>query len=253
MFRTRETTVKPTHLFLAVAAGTLFSGCTLQNQSPPPLTGPSGFGVSLTLAANPAVLPRDGSSQTTITVVARDASGQPKPNVTFQVSVSPSIPVVALDSQTRSDGSARFLLTAPSSDVVAPQDNNVVVSLTALGDAIANDFQNAHAQAVRVNLLGPPNATYPSPEFTVSPETPKPGGSVVLDATKTTDEGVPCVSCTYTWDVNGESLSGPVVSAFFAAPGSYSVILKVTDVTGTSSSTGKSIQVEAADAEEEMN
>jgi hypothetical protein len=113
------------------------------------------------------------------------------------------------------------------------------------GEAIGNDHQNARFQSVRVNLLGPRNATYPSPEFTFSPEAPKPGGSVVLDATKTTDEGAPCVTCTYIWSIDGVQFSGPVVAVFFEAPGSYSVILRVIDYTGTVSTTGKVIEVEA--------
>ena len=199
------------------------------------------------------MLPRDGSSQTTITVVARDASGAPKPNVPLQVSVSPSIPVVALDTQTRSDGSARFLVTAPTTDVVAPQDNNVVLWVLPQGEAVGDDFQNARAQSVRVNLSGPRNATYPSPQFTISPEAPKPFGSVVLDATKTTDEGVPCVTCTYIWNVAGVQFSGPVIAVFFEDAGNYSVILRVIDSSGTASSTGKVVEVQEEEAEEETD
>jgi hypothetical protein len=236
-------------LILAACAVVLAGGCMMQDQTAPNLAGPSGFGLSLTMAANPTVLPRDGSSQATITIVARDESGQPKPNVPLEVSVSPSTPVVALDAQTRSDGSARFLVTAPTPEVVAPQNNDLVLWVLPQGSAIANDAQNGRAQSVSINLLGARNATYPSPDFTFSPQAPKPGGSVVLDATKTTDEGVPCVTCTYVWDVEGVKFSGPIVSVFFALPGSYSVILKVTDVTGASASTGKVIEVEA---DEEM-
>jgi len=238
-----------TRLATAACAAVVLCGCTVQKQSAPSLAGPSGFGLSLTMTASPTVLPRDGATQATITVVARDASGQPQPNVSFQVNVSPSIPFQPLDQVTRADGSARFLVTAPPLNAVAPQDNKVVLWVTPLGDAIAGDFQNARAQSVRVDLSGPRNATYPSPEFTISPEAPKPG-SVVLDATKTTDEGVPCVSCTYRWDVEGLQLTGPVVAVFIGAPGSYSVVLTVVDQTGTSSSTGKVIEVKAEEEEE---
>ena len=232
-------------------AAVILCGCTMQQQSAPALAGPSGFGVSLSMTASPTVLPRDSSTQTTITVVARDASGQPQPNVSFKASVSPSIPLVQLDAVTGSDGAARFLLTAPALATVAPENNQVVLRITPLGDAVGGDFQNARAQSVAVGLLGPQNATYPSPDFTISPEAPKPGGSVVLDATKTTDEGIPCVSCTYLWDVAGVQLTGPVVAVFLGAAGDHSAILTVVDATGTSSSTGKVIQVVAEEEEEE--
>jgi hypothetical protein len=235
----------------ALCAATVLGGCSIDKQSAPALAGPSGFGLSFTMAASPTSLPRDGHTETTITIVARDASGAPKPNVPLLVEVSPSVPVVALDRETRTDGSARFVVTAPTTDVVAPIDNNVVLWVVPQGEAIGNDYQNARFQSVRVNLLGPRNATYPSPEFTFSPEAPKPMGSVVLDATKTTDEGTQCVTCTYIWNVEGIQISGPVVSVFFGAPGNYSVILTVIDFTGTRSQTGKVIEVKAEEEEEE--
>ncbi len=251
MQNSRMNRVSSMRVAAAMCAAAIASACTVSEQSAPSLAGPSTFGISFTMAASPTVVPRDGSTQTTITVVARDASGQPKPDVPLQVVVSPSIAVNALDPLTRSDGSARFVLTAPTMDVVAPQDNNLVLWVVPQGEAIGNDFQNARAQSVRVNLSGPRNATYPTPDFTISPEAPLPGGSVVLDGTKTTDEGVSCVTCTYIWNIEGFQLSGPVVSVFFEAPGTYSVILRVTDVTGTSSTTGKVVEVKPAEEEED--
>jgi hypothetical protein len=72
----------------------------------------------------------------------------------------------------------------------------------------------------------------------------------VLDATKTTDEGVPCVTCTYLWNVEGIQLTGPVVALAIGLPGSYSVILTVVDVTGTKAQTGKVIEVKEEEKEE---
>lgn len=235
----------------ALCAATVLGGCSIDKQSAPALGGPSGYGVSFTMAASPTSLPRDGSTETTITVVARDASGAAKPNLPLQVDVSPAVQVVALDRETRADGSARFVVTAPRTDVVAPIDNNVVLWVLPQGEAIGNDFQNARAQSVRVNLLGHRNATYPTPQFTISPEAPKPFGSVVLDATTTTDEGDRCVTCTYIWNVEGFQISGPVVSVFFEAPGNYSVILTVIDYTGTRSQTGKVIEVKEEEEADE--
>lgn len=251
MHISRMNRISSLRLMVATCAAATLGACTVKSDSAPSLAGPSGFGLSLTMAANPTVLPRDGSTQATITIVARDAAGQPKPNVPLQVGVSPSVPVVALDRETRADGSARFVVTAPTTDVVAPEDNNVVLWVSPQGEVIGSDFQNARAQSVRVSLSGTRNATYPSPDFTFSPEAPKPG-SVVLDATKTTDEGVPCVTCTYVWNVEGVQYSGPVVAVLFEAPGNYSVILRVIDTTGARSSTGKVIEVKDEKAEEEM-
>jgi PKD domain len=235
----------------ALCAATMLGGCSIDKQSAPSLAGPSGFGISFTLTASPTVLPRDGNAQTTITVVARDASGQPKPDVALEVAVSPSIPVVALDPQTRSDGSARFLVTAPTTDVVAPEDNNVVVWVLPQGEAIANDFQNKRAQSVRVNLSGPRNATYPAPSFVTSPEAPVAPAVVAFDASATTDEGVSCISCTYSWtSSHGESSGGMFTSFEFLIPGTYAVRLTVIDSTGSSSSIVKSVEIKAEEEDE---
>jgi len=237
---------------VAMGLAVTLGACTVSKDSAPSLAGPSGFGVSFTMAANPAVLPRDGSTQTTITIVARDESGQPKANVPLDVSVSPSIPVVALDAQTRSDGSARFLVTAPRPEIVAPQDNNVVLWVLPQGEAIGNDFQNARAQSVRVNLSGARNATYPNPTFTISPEAPIAPAYVVFDASGTTDEGVQCFSCTFSWATSHGYVASGVVAAFpFTLPGTYAVSLTVTDITGTVNSTARSVEIKAEEVKEE--
>lgn len=239
-------------LMVAMSVAVTLGACTVAKDSAPSLAGPSGFGTSFTIAANPTVLPRDGSTQTTITVVARDESGQPKPNLPLDVAVSPSTAVVALDAQTRSDGSARFLVTAPRPEVVAPQDNTVVLWVLPQGEAIGNDFQNARAQSVRVNLSGARNATYPSPTFTISPEAPIAPAYVVFDASGTTDEGVQCFSCTYSWATSHGYVASGVVAAFpFSLPGTYAVVLTVTDITGTVNSTARSVEVKPEEEEED--
>src|ERR1700752_1405334 len=158
MHISRMNRISSLRLMVATCAAATLGACTVKSDSAPSLAGPSGFGLSLTMAANPTVLPRDGSTQATITIVARDAAGQPKPNVPLQDGVSPSGAVVALDRETRADGSGRFLVTAPTPEVVAPEDNNVVLWVSPQGEVIGSDFQNARAQSVRVSLSGTRNA-----------------------------------------------------------------------------------------------
>src|SRR5262245_11103236 len=106
----------------------LLAGCTLKDQEAPPLSGPSGFGVNLTMVASPAVLPRDGSSQSTVTVTARDSSGATMSNVRLVASVYPeNTRVIALSENTAADGTLRFVITAPTTSVVAA-NNEVVLS-----------------------------------------------------------------------------------------------------------------------------
>ena len=57
----------------------LASGCTIQEQTAPALSGPSELGLALTVVAHPETLPRDGSSMSSIVITAFDANGKPKP------------------------------------------------------------------------------------------------------------------------------------------------------------------------------
>ena len=68
---------------LSLAVGlmaVLASGCTVQEQPTPDLAGPSELGLSLSVVAQPEILPRDGSSMSSIIITAFDSNGKPKPN-----------------------------------------------------------------------------------------------------------------------------------------------------------------------------
>src|ERR1700752_2228331 len=106
MHISRMNRISSLRLMVATCAAATLGACTVKSDSAPSLAGPSGFGLSLTMAANPTVLPPDGSPQATFTIGAGEGAGPPKPNVPLQVGVSPSVAVVALDRETRADGSA---------------------------------------------------------------------------------------------------------------------------------------------------
>src|SRR6188472_1957152 len=74
-----------THVLVLAAA--LAGSCTLADSQPPPLAGPSEMSLSLAITANPDVLSLDGSSQTLVTVDARDTNGQPAANVPLRVEI----------------------------------------------------------------------------------------------------------------------------------------------------------------------
>src|SRR4051794_40653275 len=59
------------------ALSLLTTACTLGKQSPPSPSGPSEFALSVAMTASPDQLPRDGSSQSVVTLTALDASGKP--------------------------------------------------------------------------------------------------------------------------------------------------------------------------------
>ncbi len=247
----RENRILRLRVMAAFCAVGLLGGCTTKSQEAPPLIGPSGLGLSITMTASPAALPRDGSSQSTVTVIARDESGNALSGVRLLANVSPGATQLAQsEAVTGTDGTARFLLTAPILSTVAT-NNQVVFRVIPLG-GINDDFRNASARSVALGLLGPSNATYPSPNFVISPEAPTAPAFVTFDASSTMDEGVPCMSCTYQWETShGYSSSGRYTAFPFDVAGTYAVALTVTDVTGTVNSIIKSIEVKAATEEED--
>ena len=135
------------------ASGLFLGGCTMQNQSAPVLGGPSGFGVSLSMTASPVVLPRDGSSQATITVTARDSSGAAMPNVSPRSrALRPSETPVGAARPDHDDRMARPVcrLRRPPVDSGGRQSSRRWRSQPS-----AADFQNATVRSVSLGLLGP--------------------------------------------------------------------------------------------------
>ena len=105
-------------LVLMMAA--IAAGCTMSDSKAPPLAGPSEMSLSLAITANPDVLSLDGSSQTLVTVEARDENGQPKRDVPLRVEIladGSNIDFGTISARTLvtgSNGRATFTYTAPS-------------------------------------------------------------------------------------------------------------------------------------------
>jgi len=60
----------------ALAVGLCIS-CTITSTETPAISGPSELGLAIALHATPDVLPWDGTSQTVVTILARDAYARP--------------------------------------------------------------------------------------------------------------------------------------------------------------------------------
>jgi PKD repeat protein len=88
------------------------------------------------------------------------------------------------------------------------------------------------------------------PSFEIVPTNPERGAPVRFDASKTTDEGVPCLDkCTYSWDFgDGSSATGRIVSHTYSAGRAFTVTLTVTDPAGSTESLVRVINVSAVDA-----
>lgn len=231
-------------LLAALVAALGPAGCTLDSQEAPPLTGPSGFALGVTLRADPDVLPRDGVSQSQVTVTVRDASGAPKSGQRLALSVSPSTAVLSTkEVSTDASGIATFAVTAPPADALG---NTISVFATPVGD----NFINARTESVTIALSGTPNATMPTPSFTVTPSSPEVRQLVTFDASATRDEGSACLdACTYSWNMDdGTTKSGRIVTHAFAAARPYNVTLTVTDAAGMTASVQQRVTVSAVPA-----
>ena len=227
-------------LVVVALSVSVWAGCSVQDPSVPGLTSPSGFGSAVTLSADRDSLPRDGSSQSVITVSWRDASNNPVP---FRpLTVATNIGTVSQSEvETNSDGLATFAFIAPTAATVGNTALIQVVPLSGGGDA-------AQPRVLAISLTGVSNRTapsFPTPPFTFTPTAPEKNASVRFDASTTLDEGIVCLdACTYSWTFgDGSTGTGRIVSHTFASAGTYTVALTATDAAGTSASAVQAVVV----------
>ena len=225
---------------IALAASVLIAGCGLDVPGAPPITGPSApseFALSVTVTATPDQLPRDGASQSTITVLVRDAQGRPVSGQ--RLSVASSIGTVSQnDVVTNADGRATFTFTAPGAASVG---NLAVVQVV----PVSGNADNAIGRTVSILITGVSNSTAPTPAFTFTPAAPERLQRVTFNATTTTDEGVQCGdACTYSWNFDGEATgTGRITAYSFQQARNYVVTLTVRDPAGTSAGTSQNVLV----------
>lgn len=222
---------------LVLAAALAATGCSVENGGALPVTGPSEFGLSVTLVATPDQLPRDGSSQSVITVTVRDAANRPVSGQRLRVSADVGT-VSQSEVETGGDGRAVFAFVAPGQGIGT---NAAVVRVV----PISQDSQNAVVRTLTIGLGGT-STTAPTADFSdPSPSAPTIGDSVTFDATNTKDEGVSCLDiCTYSWDFGGEATgTGRIATYRFKVARTYAVTLTVTDGAGSTGTKTKNVSV----------
>jgi PKD repeat protein len=217
---------RPGRTVAALLAAVALTGCGIDKQTGPSPIGPSEFGLSVTMTATPDQLPRDGSTQSVVTITVRDSSGKPVSGQRLSLSLPTNAPAGATLSQsevtTGSNGAATVAVMAPQTGSVG----NIVITATPVG----TNFDNSVARTISIGVI-PENSTAPIVgPFTVNPTTPEVGALVTFTAGSATDEGVSCTSCTFSWDfADGSTATGQVVTHTFTQVGDYSVALTVTD------------------------
>jgi PKD repeat protein len=220
------------------------------SQEAPPLTGPSEFATSVTIAVTPDVLMHDGASQASIIVTARDASGQPIRGMSLRLETSVNGELMdfgnlsARNIVTGNDGRATAIYTAPAANTGSDSGTTVQILATPVG----HDFANTSPRIATVRLT-PPGVIVPAdgltPRFTFSPTTVADNQPVIFDASASTSApNNPIASCSWNFD-DGRTATGYQAVHAFRAPGIYTVRLTITDAFGRSASTTQLVTVGA--------
>lgn len=226
---------------LALTAVTL-AACGLEEQSVPATGGPSGLAHAFTLAASPTQLPRDGSSQSTVTLRATDPTGGPLVGQRFTLSISPTEAAPGVtEVTTDANGRATFVVTAPT---LTSSANSISITATAVGG-----FSDSARQFLTVSLTGSPNTGAAVPSFSWTPDPAEIQQMITFDASATTDEGASCSStCTFAWSFSdGVTASGPTFIRTFTTAGARNLTLTVTDPVGLTSTLTQVVPVSDVD------
>jgi PKD repeat protein len=248
---THATWMKRTLRTAALLAAVSGTGCTLADQEAPGLQGPSEYGRSISVTATPDRLAQDGVSQVEVIATVRNEQGAPVPNFSLSWNVTASTGVLvepsSQSSTTDAQGRARIVVTAPPPPAFLPS-SAATLSITATpinGDALSTD----NSRTVQVQLIPPagtlPPNRLPEASFSVVPAVGTIMETITFDASLTTDEGEPCAAlCTYQWNFGDfETASGIRVSHSFPRPGTYTVVLTVTDPRGGVDFTNRSLAI----------
>lgn len=239
------------------------AGCTVKSTDAPPLTGPSGLGLTLNVSATPDSIRQDGGDQSSIRVTAIGPDGKSLANVPIRVDmVVDGVPqdygtLSARSIVTNNDGVATVVYTAPPSPInglfgncSGLPGNCVSIVATATG----TNFVTANPQQVQIRLVPTgvilPPATTPTAAFTYSPTPVNFNVPVIFDASSSCAGPLNGSSCSststitsYAWNFgDGSSGTGKTVTHTFSGSSpSFIVSLTVTTDRGLSSTTSQTV------------
>lgn len=232
-----------------IALIALTTACTVQQTNAPSLTGPSEFALSVAVIAQPDIITRDGLSQSTIVITARNVNGAPVSGAQFRVDMAVGDSLQdfgTLSSRsvfTGSDGRAIVRYTSPSPPV--PGTAVLVDRLTIVVVPVDSNYQTHIPQTAEIRLVLPVTVggNTPIPQFTFAPTNPSVGTVINFDAS-TSSAPTGRTITTYSWNWgDGETETGITEEHDYQSGGTYLVVLTVTDSAGVSASTSRAITV----------
>jgi PKD repeat protein len=222
---------------LALCLAAAVSGCTLEKTEAPDVAGPSELGLSLAISADPSTLQQDGVSTSRITITARGPNGEPQSNVGMRAEIT--VGGLAFDfgrlstrnPVTSTNGIATVTYTAPPMPGESV-DNFTIVTIfftPAEGDHRSSQARSIDLRLVPPGIILPPNQPGEA-LFTFSPASPMVFSRVFFDASRASDpDGI----TRYVWDFgDGETNEGVTTDHEYELPGTYNVVLTITDRRG---------------------
>jgi hypothetical protein len=236
-----------------LAAASLTAACTIKETPAPSLMGPSEYALSLTIAALPDLVMRDGVSQSVIVVTARDALGQPirAQQLRLDMLVNGAFQDFGMLSThtlfTGTDGRATAVYTAPPAPALGA--SIITDRITFVVSPVGSNQQGTSFTSADVRLVVPIVTTPGAPVafFTYAPS------SGITTATNVAFNGsgsYPVAGSrivNYAWDWGDGTTdnfnSSPAEDHDWAGAGTYSVTLTVTDDLGQRASTTQLITV----------
>jgi hypothetical protein len=223
------------------------TGCTVHDTDVPPVSGPSEFALSLRATATPDTLSLNGSTAALV-VKAFDEKGNPKSGVSIRLDVIVGGAIVDCGQLTQrtvttaSSGEASTVFTAPSIPLPMPECRNLSLdgtgTVTVLATTIGDNASTSTSTLVTIRMVQPTVIQAPggpTANFTVTPNPALKAPDVVTFNASGSKAAVGRTIVGYSWNFgDGGTKTGPVVTHDFN-PGSYVVVLTVTDDIGQQS------------------
>ena len=241
-------------LSVVVAASTCTMAACMVHETPTPgLMGPSEYAISVGVAAVPDLVMRDGVSQSTIVVTAKDPDGAPIRSLQLRLDMVVNGAMQDFGSLstrtlfTNADGRATAIYTAPP----APTSGASVVTdrITMVVTPVGTNAQGAQFTSADIRLVVPVVSTPGAPVayFTFAPSTGiTPSTLVAFNASGSYPVNGSRIM-NYAWDWGDGTTdnfnAGASEDHDWAGAGTYSVTLTVTDDLGQRASTTQIITV----------
>jgi hypothetical protein len=236
-----------------IALAIFSAACTVSKTPAPPLTGPSEYGLSLSISVDRDLLVRNGVDASTVIVSARDDQGGPLRGLQVRLEILVNGQVA--DSfgilqpriiATGSDGRALATYTAPPSSTGV---SSTVDLVTIRASTVGTNNQLSKSQVVDIRLMAPIVTTPGAPVafFTYAPSS----GITTSTLVAFNGSGSYPVNgsriMNYAWDwgdgTTDDFNSSPTEDHDWVGAGVYAVTLTVTDDLGKRSSTTQLITV----------